>query len=110
MMTTDSTVRSEFIAGLRELAQFLADNPKVPVPSFARSILLHAKGDNDEQKRAVVDRVAALLGSAASGDDHYKAVREFGPLSYEVLAINSQHRRDYEALMSYAGAVSAGEC
>jgi hypothetical protein len=110
MMTTDATVRCEFIAGLRALAQFLADNPKVPVPSYGRAILLHARGGSDDERRAVVDQMAELFGSAASGDSHYKTVREFGPVSYEVLAIAEQHRQDYQALMSYAGAVSGGEC
>ncbi|QFY13707.1 hypothetical protein GBF35_50470 [Nonomuraea phyllanthi] len=105
MMTTDSTARTEFIAGLRSLARFLADNPKVPVPTHGETILLHAAGTDNEQ-RAQVDRVADLIGSLASGGTHYKTARDFGPITYEVLAISEQHMRDHEAAASYYGAVT----
>ncbi|WP_188188924.1 hypothetical protein [Nonomuraea sp. SYSU D8015] len=107
MMTTDSTVRCEFIAGLRALANFLANNPKVPVPSAGKSITVFP-GGTDEEKRTVVDRVAELIGAPASGGDHYKTVRDFGPISYEVLAISEQRMDDHHALMTYEGAVKGG--
>ncbi|MFC5822290.1 hypothetical protein [Nonomuraea insulae] len=105
MMTTDSTMRCEFIAGLRHLAQFLADNPKVPVPTIGENITLFPEGSDDEQ-RATVDRVADLLGVPASGGTHYKTVRDFGPITYEVLAITEERMREVEAAATYYGAVT----
>ncbi|MGP3930460.1 hypothetical protein [Nonomuraea sp. KM88] len=107
MMTTDSTVRCEFIAGLRRLAQFLADNPKVPVPSNGMTLTVHVVDDNDDKERAQVDRVAELISSPASGGGHYKTTRDFGPVTYEALAISERCMRDYDALTSYRGAVTA---
>ncbi|MEU7743227.1 hypothetical protein [Nonomuraea sp. NPDC049158] len=107
MMTTDSTVRCEFIAGLRRLAQFLADNPKVPVPSYGENVTVHVAGGSDQEERTVVDRLAELLGSPASGGDHYATVRDFGPIAYRAVAISEQYVRDHEAANSYYGAVTA---
>ncbi|TMR99971.1 hypothetical protein [Nonomuraea basaltis] len=107
MMTTDPTVRCEFIAGLRRLAQFLADNPKVPVPSHGETVRVHAKGCSDEEERALVDQVAELIGSPASGGTHYKTTRDFGPITYEALTISEQYMRDHQAASSYYGVVTA---
>jgi hypothetical protein len=107
MMTTDSTVRSELIAGLRRLAQFLADNPKVPVPDYGK-IVVFANG-SDKEQRATIDRIADLIGASVSDSTHYVAIRDFGPITYEAIAIPEQRMEDHRALMSYDGAVSAGE-
>ncbi|WP_327580650.1 hypothetical protein OHA25_31930 [Nonomuraea sp. NBC_00507] len=110
MMTTDSTVRAEFIAGLRSLARFLADNPRVPVPSNGATLTVHVVDDSDDKERATVDRVAELIGSAASGGAHYKTTRDFGPITYEALAISQECMDAWQALVSYNGAVSGGGC
>ncbi|MFG2071697.1 hypothetical protein [Nonomuraea maritima] len=104
-MTTDPTVRAEFIAGLRALARFLADNPKVPVPSYGQDVTVNARGNEDEQ-RAAVDRVADLIGAPASGGTHYCTARDFGPITYRAVAINEQAMSEYEAVLSYHGAVT----
>ena len=106
MMTTDCTVRAEFIAGLRRLADFLAANPKVPVPTYGTEITVHAKG-TDDQQRAEVDRIAVLIGSPASDGAHYETARDFGPIAYRAVAVPEQHMSDWHALMSYSGQVTA---
>lgn len=107
MMTTDCTVRAEFIAGLRRLAQFLADNPKIPVPSYGETVSVHACGSDDE-RRAAVDQVAGLLGVPVSDGTHYIAERDFGPITFRAVAICQDQRLAWDALMSYDGVVSAG--
>ncbi|MEV4835441.1 hypothetical protein AB0K05_13020 [Nonomuraea sp. NPDC049486] len=107
MMTTDCTVRAEFIAGLRRLAQFLADNPKIPVPTYGQTVSVHACGSDDEQ-RATVDAVAGLLGVPVSDGSHYIAERDFGPIAYRAVAVFEDRRQAWDALMSYDGMVTAG--
>jgi hypothetical protein len=106
MATTDPTVRAEFIAGLRRLATFLADNPDVPVPTWGAEISVHLDG-TDAQQRAAVDRIAGLIGAPASEGAHYVTARDFGPITYSAVAVWEQTRRDWDALTSYAGHVSA---
>jgi hypothetical protein len=98
--------RQAVIDGLRELADFLTEHPDVPVGN-TWSLMYHARG-TDEEKRAEVDRVAAILGIAGgtpNDPDHYEAVRKFGAISYEALAITDEHMRRYRAASSYDGAV-----
>jgi hypothetical protein len=110
-MTTEYEAerRQAVIDGLRELADFLTEHPDVPVGTW--TLLYHARG-TDEEKRAEVDRVAAILGVTAGSPgtpDHYLADREFGGITYEALAITDEHMRRYVAASSYDGAVEPEE-
>lgn len=106
--------RAEFIAGLRALADFLAAHPDLPVPRCPE-LTVHTGLDGvggrlpDEQARAEVDRVAAVLGVPAAAadcdDSHYSARRMFGPVEYGAIAIRSEHMRRHAAYTSYSGAV-----
>lgn len=107
MMTTDCTVRAEFIAALRRLAQFLADNPKLPVPSCGEQITVHACG-SERDKRTAIDRVAALLGVPASDGTCYIAERDFGPIIYRAVADCDSTRQQWDALISGPGGVTTG--
>lgn len=105
MPTIDPSARAEFIAGLRRLAAFLAAHPAVPVPSWA-DITVMPRGD-EQARQAAVDRIAELIGSPVSDSGNlYQTVRDFGPITYRALALPDQDRRDWEALMTYDGAVS----
>ncbi|MCT9929563.1 hypothetical protein N5079_04940 [Planotetraspora sp. A-T 1434] len=104
-MTTDPTTRADFIAGLRRLAAFLADNPKVPVPTYGTEISVHADG-TDTQQRAAVDRIADLIGAPASDGGHYVTARDFGPVTYRAVAVSEERMDDWHALMSYSDNVS----
>lgn len=105
-MTTDPSTRAEFIAGLRRLAAFLADNPKVPVPAYGVEISVHALGSDDDQ-RAAVDRVAELIGSPASDGIDYITARDFGPITYRAVAVSSEHTRDLDAWFGYRDVAAA---
>jgi hypothetical protein len=93
----DSSERTAFTAGLRDLANYLDQNPAVPSP---RDILVHvfpADGSNAEMF-AEIDVIAAQIGATASDADspagHYSAVRDFGPVQYRAVATPHAARDD----------------
>ena len=82
--------RVRLIAGLRDLANFLDQNPDVPVhggPTCSFSRPRRATRRCSPKST----RIAELIGSAASDADsphgHYSAVRNFGPVHYRAVAI-----------------------
>lgn len=78
--------RVRFIAGLRDLADFLDQNPEVPAPWGTAEMF------------AEIDTIAELIGSIASDADsprwHYSAVRSFGPMQYRAVAIPHSARHN----------------
>ena len=66
----------------------------------------------DDDGRAEIDRIAALLG--AHVDDgtaeygHYVASRVFGPVEYRAVFIPPRTRAHYDARNSYSGNVIPG--
>lgn len=103
--------RAAFITGLRDLADFLASRPDVPVPpGYHETIIrLCAIGDSEAGRLAEVDQAAAALGVPPSGPDqsgHYSAARHFGPVTYEAMAITDAGRAAYRAQDSYYGSVT----
>jgi hypothetical protein len=107
--TTDPGAKGSFIRALRELADYLDQNQAVPVPAYGASIMLPASSAEDGG-RAQVDRIAALLGTPVYDDTarggHYWAVRAFGPIGYEIVAITEAYSAASDALMSYRGSVT----
>ena len=61
----NSEERGRLIAGLRELADFLDQNPDVPAPRYAEVIVFPARGSNAEMF-AEIDVVAQQIGATAS--------------------------------------------
>ena len=82
--------RVRLIAGLRDLAEFLDQNPEVPVP-LGTDVLVFPIEASDAEMFAEIDSIAELIGSTASDADsprgHYSAVRNFGPVQYRAVAI-----------------------
>jgi hypothetical protein len=107
--TTDPGAKGRFIRSLRELADYLDRNMAVPVPVYGATIVLHASSA-DDGGRAQVDRIATLLGAEVNDETahggHYWAVRSFGPIGYEIVAITEAYAASYHALRSYHGSVS----
>jgi hypothetical protein len=86
--------RAAFLAGLRELVDFLTANPAVLVPrrpSFA--VFVDASDAVTRQQGA--ESVAAPLGVPVEdiGEGYYDAHREFGPITYSVIAIPPEERQ-----------------
>lgn len=105
--TTDPDTRAAFIGHLHALADYLADNPDIPVPELWHeiSILLHAHG-TDTAKYAEVNRIAGLMNTSVLDETpkggHCTTTRRFGPLAYTIVAIPDEYHRRYLAGQSYA--------
>jgi hypothetical protein len=82
--------RVRLIAGLRDLANFLDQNPGVPVP-YRTDMLVFPAEASDTEMFAEIDSIAELIGSVASDagspSGHYSAIRDFGPVQYRAVAI-----------------------
>jgi hypothetical protein len=101
----DLFARHQTIAGLRALADFLENNPGVPVREYGWEVSYHPHG-TDEQKAAEVDRITALLDAAPvdeRGDGgHYTVSKTFGRITYTAVHVPARRMAAHEALMSYA--------
>ena len=107
--TTDTATRQAFITGLRDLADYLAAHPAIPVPEHGTEILLHA-ASTDDGGCAQVDRFARQLGvpveNSLAYDGHYRAARSFGPVGYQMTAISDHTMARYHAADTYYGYVT----
>ena len=88
---SNSGERERLIAGLRELADFLSQNPQVPAPRYADVLVFPPRG-TDAEMFAEIDAIAEHIGVTASPDDdtptaHYTAARQFGPVQFRAVAI-----------------------
>ncbi|MET9382933.1 hypothetical protein ABZY09_18140 [Streptomyces sp. NPDC002928] len=86
--------RAAFIAGLRELADFIATNPAVLVPLRASFGVFVDASDLDDRREGM-RYVAAPLGVPVEdiGEGYYNAHRCFGPITYSVIAIPPEERQ-----------------
>lgn len=89
------STREEFIAALRELADFLADHPDVRTPAFGCDISVIPMG-SDVSKAAAIDAIAASLDVKAYVDgDAYECSRRFGPINYRAHAHTQATMQDW---------------
>jgi hypothetical protein len=95
----NSKERSRLIAGLRDLADYLDQNPRIPAPRYT-DLLVFPPAGTDAEMFAEIDVIARRLGTAASSDGspagHYSAVRGFGPVLYRAVAIPRSARTQSE--------------
>ena len=95
----NSEERYRLVAGLRELAEFLSQNPQVPAPR-STDLLVFPPNGSDAEMLAEIDAIAEDIGAIASDADsprgHYSAVREFGPVQYRAVAIPNRARNHSE--------------
>ncbi|MGW3460737.1 hypothetical protein ACWDE9_14580 [Streptomyces olivaceoviridis] len=86
--------RTAFLAGLRELVDFLTANPAVVVPRHASVIVLVDAAD-PAARRAGVETVAASLGVPTEdiGLGYFDARRDFGPVSFGVVGVPPEDRQ-----------------
>ena len=89
--------RARLIAGLRDLAEFLDQNPQIPAPRYA-DLLVFPSRATDAEMFAEVDVIAGQIRVTASQNDmpdgHYIASRYFGPVQYRAVAIPRAARND----------------
>ena len=108
MTYADPMRRCDLIAGLRALANLLADTPQVPAPCNVNVLVFPADvGGHDG--RAEIDRIAGLLGVNVDDETveygHYVASRVFGPVEYRAIFIPARTRAHHDARNSYSGNV-----
>lgn len=105
MTYADDSERARFIAGLRALADFLEAHPLLPTPVFA-DVTVFPPRDVDEAMRTEIRRVAALLNAPTSTRrGHCETGRDFGPVSYRVVAVLADARARWDAVTAFADAV-----
>ena len=108
-LTTDTATRQAFITGLRDLADYLARHPAIPVPAYGTEIHLCA-ASTDDGGCAQVAQFARQLGvpvpKSISYSGHYEAARSFGPVGYRMVAISDDAMARHYAYTSYSGAVT----
>jgi hypothetical protein len=82
--------RSRYIAGLRDLAEFLDSNPDVPAAENGTTVYVFPQSDNDEERRAEIDAIASWVDAQPCEfvPGHYVASRYFGPVEYRAVAID----------------------
>lgn len=80
--------RAAFLAGLRELVDFLTTHPDVVVPRHASLVVLVDATDSAARLDGVKS-VAAPLGVSAEdiGRGYFGARRDFGPITYGVVGV-----------------------
>jgi hypothetical protein len=87
--------RSQLVAGLRQLADFLEETIEVPAPRWADVHVFPLSATDDEKKREI-DVIASLIESdvddGTSRGLNYTASRRFGPVAYHAVAIPSNRR------------------
>lgn len=105
--------RAELIAGLRDLADWLEANPKVPVGRYPSIQFTYFPGNepgaDEAAESAAVDRIAALIGvevEVSPGEGHRSALKMVGRASYKAIAIPAKAIAEHDALQSYRGSVA----
>ncbi|GLY74385.1 hypothetical protein [Actinoallomurus iriomotensis] len=111
-MTTPPTVpgdllaRAQTIAGLRALADFLENNPSIPVREYGGDYTVFPYADDDAAERAEIDRIATALGETVTDETgrggHYTVSKTFGRITYNAIHVPAKRQAAHEALMSYA--------
>jgi hypothetical protein len=83
--------RSQFLAGLRDLAEFLESNPSVPAPWAGVTVYVFPPDSSNEGRRAEIDAIASRISTQPCefAPGHYIASRHFGPIEYRAIAIDS---------------------
>lgn len=97
--------RSSLISGLRELADFLEQNPEVPAPRWA-DLMVFPPASTDQEMKAEIDKIAALIGADlkddTADDGHYTTERGFGAVQYRAVGIPARRRALRRAQMPCA--------
>lgn len=90
-----SRPRTDLVKGLRDLADFLEKRLDVPVDKHHEDARVKVYADGSlEQMRAQVEYAAQLTGGDLDDQTpdggHYRVVREFGPVTYELIGVNAR--------------------
>ena len=90
MAYADAVERSNLIAGLHALAEFLEGHPEVPAPRWA-DVMVFPPASTDNEMHAAIDQIALLIKAevtdATANAGHYTTSCHFGPVQYRAVAI-----------------------
>jgi hypothetical protein len=109
MFSTDPERRSDYTAGLRQLADYLDAHPGVPVPAYGTNILVIASDAEKGGITEILDMSIELAAPFAENDWTYRTVRKFGPITYTGLSHTSAAMAHYYAQTSYDGCVTTDD-
>jgi hypothetical protein len=103
--------RRDLVSGLRALANFLENNPEIPAP-FSADVLVFPPGVSDEDGRAKIDHIAAMIGApvvdGTARNEHYVTSRRFGAVEYRAVFIPPRVRAYHHAQASCFGRIIPG--
>jgi len=109
LYTTDPEQRQAFITSLRQLADYLAGQPVIPVPRYQTRINLNLDGA-DHGGREQVNVIAEQMGTPVQDDTgeygHYRTEKTFGGVTYCAVAIPDAATARHRAQDSYYGCVT----
>ena len=106
MPTTDPRDREEFTRGLRELADFLDANPRIPVPSIETKIILAVNDAEDGGITEIVGLSIELAAPFAESNGFYRTARKFGSVTYVGVSQTRASLAQFRASNSYYGCVT----
>ena len=86
----NASERSQLVAGLRDLAEYLESNPDVPAPWDGATVYVFPSDGSNDQRRAEIDGIASHVGAQPFEfvPGHYVASRYFGSVEYRAIAID----------------------
>ena len=91
-----ATTRAQWLADARALLDFIEANPDLPVNTFRIAASIY--NGTDEENRAAVDAVAAILAvepTTSRHGGHYNAAIEIGSAVYEAYMVPDRTMRRY---------------
>jgi hypothetical protein len=105
--------RTEHIADLHALADWLTAHPDAPVDKYTVRLQHHVNADSDAEGRAEIARLADALGTpvtnSARGAHHEFSVRIAGDLTYNAVWIDRGPQAEYVAFMATRPAWEAAQ-
>lgn len=101
--------RTAHIGDARALLDWLDETPSAPTCLTKMHVSILA--DNDESGIAAVHELAETIGQSVTRTEHghYRVTVEHGTASYHIVYIEQTRIREYQAEMTYFGAVTPDE-
>lgn len=94
----NGTARTNMIAGLRALADFLEANPAAPIPRYGHDFGISTSG-SDEEKRSQVKFASLAIGEDVTDDTNNGQCwtqRQFGSVRYRIFAVSDAAVQRYQ--------------
>jgi hypothetical protein len=106
----NGAARTNMVAGLRALADFLEANPAVPIPRYGHDFGISTSG-SDEQKRSQVKFASLAIGEDFTDDTKNGQCwtqRRFGSVRYRIFAVSDAAVQRYQRAVKSQGDAEPG--